>query len=147
MTQPVDVLLTICSRQQFRDEKPEITRLITDGTMRRDGQTVELAYEESELTGLSGTKTTFRMTPQRVELERTGKVTSRMVFVPGQEDQSLYDMGFGALMIAVRAEKVRVKFNDDGGSARVSYAIGIEGQHAGRIDYRIDVQRKPPTAK
>ena len=147
MTQPVDVLLTISSRQQFRDEKPETTRLITDGTMRRDGQTVELAYEESELTGLSGTKTTFRMAPQRVELERTGKVASRMVFIPGQEDQSLYDMGFGALMIAVRAEKVRVKFNDDGGSARVSYAIDIEGQPAGRIDYRIDVQRKQPTAK
>lgn len=142
MTQPVDVLLTIRSRQQFRDEKPETTKLLTEGTMRRDGETVELAYEESELTGLSGTTTTFRMAPQRVELERRGKVSSRMVFVPGVEDRSLYDMGFGALMIAVRAEKVRLDFNDNGGSASVSYTIDIEGQAAGRIDYRIDVRKK-----
>ena len=142
MTKPVDVLLTIRSRQQFRDEKPETTKLLTEGTMRRDGETVELAYEESELTGLSGTTTTFRMAPQRVELERRGKVSSRLVFEPGVEDRSLYDMGFGALMIAVRAEKVRLDFNDNGGSASVSYTIDIEGQAAGRIDYRIDVRKK-----
>ena len=89
-----------------------------------------------------GTTTTFRMAPQRVELERRGKVSSRMVFEPGVEDRSLYDMGFGALMIAVRAEKVRLDFNDNGGSASVSYTIDIEGQAAGRIDYRIDVRKK-----
>lgn len=142
MTKPTEVLLTILSRQQFRDEEPETTKLVTEGTMRRVGETVELAYEESELTGLSGTTTTFRMTPQRVELERRGAVSSRMIFEAGQEDRSLYDMGFGALMIAVRAEKIRMHFDDDGGSACVAYGIAIEGQTAGRIEYRIDVRRK-----
>lgn len=142
MKERTDVLLTILSRQRFHDEKPETTKLVTEGTMCLDGETVELTYEETELTGLNGTTTTFRMTPQRVELERSGNVTSRMVFVTGQEDRSLYDMGFGALMITVRPEKISVKFNENGGSARVSYGIAIEGQTAGRIDYRIDAQKK-----
>ena len=84
MTKPTEVLLTILSRQQFRDEEPETTKLVTEGTMRRDGETVELAYEESELTGLSGTTTTFRMTPQRVELERRGAVKAHGDLMPAQ---------------------------------------------------------------
>lgn len=136
------VLLTITATQRFHGEEPETSKLVTDGTMRiADGNT-ELSYEESELTGLHGTKTTFRIEPGRVVLTRSGSVQSQMVFSIGQEDHSLYDVGYGALMITVRGEQIRANLSENGGELEVSYAISIEDEAAGSIRYCIQVQPK-----
>ena len=55
------VLLTIVSTQKFMSEEPEKTELVTDGTMNAQDGVVEISYKESELTGLQGTTTTFRV--------------------------------------------------------------------------------------
>ncbi|MBQ6430645.1 MAG: DUF1934 domain-containing protein [Oscillospiraceae bacterium] len=137
-----EVLLTITGTQRFRDEAPETTKLVTEGVMRCTDGAVELSYEETELTGLSGTKTTFRIEGARVVLSRTGTVESRMVFAVGQEEHSLYDIGYGALMIAVRAERICSDVGENGGTLQVAYAISIEEEMAGEIEYLIEVRPK-----
>lgn len=137
-----EVLLTITGTQHFQNEAPETTKLVTEGLMRcRDGA-VELSYEETELTGLTGTRTTFRIEDKRVILSRTGAVESRMVFAVGQEEHSLYDIGYGALMIAIRTERLHASVGENGGTLRVSYAISIEEETAGKIEYVIEVRPK-----
>ena len=137
------VLLTISSTQRFQAEKPETTKLVTEGEMQIDGDMVILSYEESELTGLTGTRTSFCIGKDSVTLTRTGSIESKMTFVVGQEDHSLYDKGFGALMIAVRAEEIRSNIRENGGTLQVVYAIVIEEETAGMIEYRIEVRPKP----
>ena len=137
-----EVLLTITGTQRIQDEPPETTKLVTEGVMRFEDDAVELSYEETELTGLTGTVTTFRIEGARVILSRSGALESRMVFAVGQEDHSLYDIGYGALMIAVRAERIRSNVNENGGTLEVAYAISIEEETAGTIEYRVDVRPK-----
>lgn len=137
------VLLTISGIQSFQEEAPETTKLVTEGEMKLEGDTVLLSYEESELTGLAGTQTAFSVRPDKVILTRTGAVNSKMIFVVGQEDHSLYDMGFGALMIAVRTEKICSELDENGGFLQVLYSIVIEDDTAGTIEYRIEVRPKP----
>lgn len=137
-----EVLLTITGTQHFQDEEPETTKLVTEGILRCEDGAVELSYEETELTGLTGTQTTFRIEGARVILTRTGALESRMVFAVGQEDRSLYDIGYGALMIAVRAESIRSDVNENGGTLQVSYAISIEEETAGMIEYQIEARPK-----
>lgn len=137
-----DVLLTITGIQRMQDEPPETTKLVTEGLMRCEDGAVELSYEETVLTGLTGTRTTFRIEGARVILSRTGALESRMVFAVGQEDQSLYDIGYGALMIAVRAESIRSDVGENGGTLEVAYAISIEEETAGTIEYRVEVRPK-----
>lgn len=136
------VLLTIVGTQYFSGEEPESVKLVTDGTMEETADAILLSYEESELTGLSGTHTVFRVEEGRVILTRTGTLESQMVFVPGEEDRSLYDMGGGALMICVRTEHIQSEFTEAGGRLKVSYAISIEEETAGRIEYSIDIRNK-----
>ena len=138
-----EVLLTICAEQRFRDEEPETTELVTEGQLSVRGSRVEFFYEESELTGLTGTRTVFCIEDGRVILTRTGAVESRMVFSVGQEDRSLYDIGCGALMVAVRAERISSTVGENGGVLEVTYAISIEDETAGSIHYRIEVRPKP----
>lgn len=134
------VLLTISSIQQFETETPETTELVTAGTMRILDDAIELSYAETELTGLQGTRTDFRVEQNRVALIRSGAVESRMTFVPGQEDLSLYDVGYGALMINLHTEKICCDLTEEGGTLTVSYTIVIEEEATGFITYEIRVQ-------
>ena len=134
------VLLTILSTQQFQQEEPEVTKLVTEGELSIEEDAVCLSYWETELTGLQGTKTAFRVEKDKVTLLRSGTVESKMTFVEGEEDRSLYDMGYGALMITVRTEKIGSDLGEKGGRLTVSYGIVIEEETAGSIRYEIQVQ-------
>ena len=136
------VILSISGTQRFGEDAPETTELVTEGELeRRDGALI-LSYEESELTGMEGTVTTFRIAPPVITLQRTGAVESKMVFTEGVEDRSLYDMGFGALMISVCADSIRSEMDETGGTLDVSYAIAIEQAAAGTVKYRITARPK-----
>ena len=67
-----DVILTICGRQTYEGQEPDVIELTTDGTMEFHDGAWNISDEESELTGLQGVTTTFRVEPGRVTLNRTG---------------------------------------------------------------------------
>ena len=140
MKQPV--VLSIQGRQRYADQEPEIIALVTEGTMElRDGGW-EISYEETELTGLEGVTTTFRVEPEKVTLRRTGKLRSEMVFEQGVRHESLYQLEFGALLMAVTAKHVFFDIVSDGGVIDLCYSIEIENTAAGLVDYHLDIRAK-----
>ena len=134
------VMLSIQGRQSYMEQDPEVIELITEGTMElRDGGW-DICYEESDLTGLSGVFTTFRVEPEQIILSRTGKLNSQMIFRQGESHESLYQMEFGALMISVRASNLFFDITPDGGTIDLIYDIEIENSAAGVIDYHLDIR-------
>ena len=101
MTQPV--IISVEGTQRFIGEEKQTVQIVTEGLMKTVGDTVYLSYEESEVTGMEGTTTTFAVEKDHVVLTRTGAVESEMVFEKGKKNVSLYNMGFGALTIGVKA--------------------------------------------
>ena len=101
-----------------------------------------ISYEESELTGLAGVTTTFRVEPGKVTLTRKGPLNSTMVFQENVVHESLYQMPFGALMLSVKATSVFFDIVPDGGVIDLSYQINIENSEAGVIDYHLDIRAK-----
>lgn len=138
----IPVMLSIKGRQTYMDQEPDCIELVTEGTLEyRDGGW-DLRYEESALTGLEGVTTTFRVEPDQVSLDRTGKLRSQMVFKEGMRHDSLYQMEFGALMISVCAERVWAQITPEGGMIDLVYSIQIEQDAAGQIDYHLDITAK-----
>lgn len=138
----IPVILSIQGRQTYVGQEPELIRLDTEGTMEFRNGGWDITYEESELTGLAGVTTTFRVEPDKVTLIRTGKLTSTMVFQEGVPHDSLYRMEFGALMISVNATRLFFDIVPDGGSIDLVYNIIIENTEAGVIDYHLDIRAK-----
>ena len=137
-----EVILSIQGRQRYDDQEPEVIELVTAGTMEfRDGGW-DKCYQETELTGLAGVTTTFRVEPGKVTLTRTGKLHSQMVFQEGQSHDSLYRMDFGALLMTVRANSVFFDIVPDGGVIDLTYEIEIEHSAAGGIEYHLDIRAK-----
>lgn len=137
-----EVTLYIEGRQTYQDQEPEIIQLVTDGTMEFCNGGWDISYEESELTGLAGVTTTFRVEPGKVTLKRKGPLNSTMVFQENVVHESLYQMPFGALMLSVKATRVFFDIVPDGGVIDLSYNINIENSEAGVIDYHLDIRAK-----
>ena len=136
------VILAIQGRQNYPDQEPETIELVTEGTMEFVSGGWDISYEESELTGLAGVTTTFRVEPGKVVLTRTGALKSQMVFQENVPHDSLYQMPFGALLLTVKATHVFYDIVPDGGVIDLSYHISIENSEAGVIDYHLDIRAK-----
>lgn len=133
-------MLSIQGRQAYQDQEPDLIELVTEGTMEFVGGGWNICYEESELTGLQGVTTTFRVEPGVVTLTRTGNLKSQMVFRQGQSHDSLYQMDFGTLMITVCAKSVYFDLTPEGGFIDLVYSIEIEKNEAGMVDYHLDIR-------
>ncbi len=137
-----DVILAIRGSQKYADQEPEVIDLVTEGIMEFRNGGWDICYEESELTGLAGVTTTFRVEPNVVTLTRTGALKSQMVFEKGVVHDSLYQMPFGALMLSIETLSLFYDIVPDGGVIDVSYKINIENSEAGVIDYHLDIRAR-----
>ena len=133
------VMLSIQGSQSYMGQKPDIIELVTEGQMDfRDGGW-DISYEESELTGLKGVTTVFRVEPDLITLTRTGALHSQMVFKKGVAHDSLYQMDFGALMISVCATSISWDIDAFGGVIDLCYDIAIEQTAMGVVTYHLDI--------
>lgn len=136
------VVLSICGRQTYLDQEPDVIELVTEGTMEYHDGGWDIQYQESQLTGLEGVTTTFRIEQDRIILTRAGKLHSQMIFQEGLRHDSLYQMEFGALMVTVCAKRIIVQLGSDGGMVDLVYGIEIEQSTAGEVDYHLDIRAK-----
>lgn len=134
------VILSICGRQAYMDQEPDVIELTTEGTLELVDGVWNLQYEESALTGLEGVSTLFQIGKKSITLTRTGKLHSQMVFEEGVRHDSLYQMEFGALMITVCAQKIAFDLDENGGTVDLIYGIEIEQNAAGQISYHLEVK-------
>ncbi len=134
------VMLSILGRQSYMGQEPDSIELVTEGWMQyRDGGW-DISYEESELTGLKGVTTVFRVEPECLTLTRSGALRSQMVFRQGVAHDSLYRMDFGALMIRVCATQLFFDITPAGGMIDLVYDIQVENTQAGVVDYHLDIR-------
>lgn len=138
----IPVILSLRGRQAYVNQEPDVIELVTEGTMEHlDGGWL-ICYDESDLTGLAGVKTEFRVETDKVILTRTGKLNSQMVFQAGVRHDSLYQMEFGTLMISVCASRIIAQLDEDGGFVDLVYDIELEQSTAGEVDYHLEIRTK-----
>lgn len=136
------VLLSIRGQQTYLGQEPDVIELVTEGVMTGADGAWELQYEETELTGLAGVTTLFRIENDKITLTRTGRLHSQMVFQEGVPHDSLYQTEFGAMMLSVCANKISCNLDENGGTIDMSYNIELEQSAAGTIDYHLEIQPK-----
>lgn len=134
------VLISIRGTQKAEGEEPQVIELTTDGRLFEEEGAFCVSYLETEMTGVNGVVTTFHAYPDQIVLTREGPLSSKMVFAEGRKNESLYDMGFGALLVGVQARKVASSLNENGGKLFVDYAVEVEHAPMGTNTYEIDVR-------
>ena len=138
-----NVIISIQGKQSFEDAGEETIELVTEGRLEEDGQAgYTLSYQESELTGLEGTLTTFQIEKNRITLLRIGEFNSQMVFEEGRRHLSMYETPYGALSVGVNTRRMHSDLGLAGGNIEIDYAIEIDHAVAGQNLFRIQVREK-----
>lgn len=136
------VMLSIRGEQYFDGIDPDATELMTEGTMTLTENGMVLAYEETALTGMEGTTTSFQIQGTQVILTRSGTVNSQMVFEEGRQHTSLYETPFGELSVDIQTSVLKHNLTERGGLMEIKYSIAVEHTVTGRNCFKIRVRRK-----
>lgn len=131
------VLLKIRTVQLVPGEKPDIMELQSEGTLTKFDDRVEISYLETEMTGLEGVTTTFTISgEEEMTLTRDGeKLKSKMLFRVGEKTDSLYDVGFGALLISISTRQIKADLQK--GEIFVEYTVEVEHTFMGTNTYDV----------
>ena len=137
------VIISIKGVQSTDNGQPEVIELVTEGKLLDCGDAgYTLTYQESQLTGLEGTLTTFQVEPGCITLLRVGEFNSQMVFQPGRRHFSMYEPHYGALSGGINTKKMHANLDERGGEIEIDYAIEIDHLVAGENMFHIDVREK-----
>ena len=138
------VIISIKSTQNM-DGQEDTIELVTQGVLRHsEEEGFALVYPESELTGLEGTTTTFRIGKDRITLHREGTLRSDMIFQEGQRHFSTYETPYGGLILGVDTHRARSDIGRSGGDLEIRYALEVDNEKVGENFFEIHVQE--PTA-
>lgn len=136
------VILSVKGEQNYEGCEPDGTELMTEGTLTATPEGFLLAYDETSLTGMEGTRTTFEIRGGRVLLTRMGKVNSQMVFEEGRQHTSLYETPYGELSVDIHTSRLRHTMTERGGALDIRYSIAVEHTAAGQSRVQVRVREK-----
>ena len=140
--EPLPVMLSIRGEQYFDGIDPDAQELMTEGTMTLTEDGMVLAYQETALTGMEGTTTSFQIQGPQVILTRSGTVNSQMVFEEGRQHTSLYETPFGELSVDIQTSVLKHNLKERGGLMEIKFSIAVEHTVTGRNCFKIRVRRK-----
>ncbi|BFK86472.1 DUF1934 domain-containing protein [Pseudoflavonifractor sp. DSM 107456] len=137
-----NVIISIKGTQSYEQQEDDVIELVTEGRLEREDEGhFTLSYQESEVTGLEGTLTTFQIEPERITLMRLGGVNSEMVFELGRRHLSMYDTPYGALAMGVNTRELSAALDEQGGQIRIVYDIELDHALAGRNTFDIQIRQ------
>ena len=131
-----DITLKIIGKQQYEGIEEDQMEFVTDGKLYVRNNSIYIIYDETEVSGMEGCKTTIKMNDKSVRMRRTGKVgfNTELYFETGKRFNSIYETPYGPMGVEVLTDYVKNDFNIEEcrGSIDVEYQVSMEGLAEGR---------------
>ncbi len=138
------VIISIRGTQASEPGQEDVMELVTQGTLAGQEGDFSLSYRESELTGLEGTTTTFRIEKDQITLTREGTLNSVMIFREGKKHFSPYETPYGGIILGVNTQKAFSDMTETGGSISIRYIMEVENERVGENTFEIHVSEPTP---
>lgn len=139
-----DVIISVTGVQQGVNG-PDAMELVTAGQYGQDEKETLLTWQESELTGMEGTKTSLRVQPRGVVLSREGTLNTRMEFEEGRKRYFLYETPFGSATMGLNTRRIVNCLGAHGGEIEIDYSVDMDATVVGRNRFFIRVQEPRPS--
>ncbi|MBE6576938.1 MAG: DUF1934 domain-containing protein [Ruminococcaceae bacterium] len=118
--------------------EPEKTEIKTFGTLTlTDDGRAEVAYEETEASGMEGSKTAVSFdtaNPEIVTMTRTGMVSTTLVFEKGKRHHCVYNTPYMPFEVCVKSVNVNNTILQ-AGTLELDYFVEIRGAKAERTKF------------
>lgn len=138
-----DITLKIVGKQWIGDEEQDQMEFVTDGKVYLKDGSIYLLYDESEVSGMPGCKTTVKITDNSVKMKRIGNAGfgADLYFEEGKRFCSVYKTPYGPMDVEVVTRMIddRMDREELSGSIDIKYEISLQGMAEGRNRITIDV--------
>ena len=94
------------------------------------------------VTGLPGTRTSVEIRPDEVIVDRTGSITSRMVFRRGEKNRFQYETPYGMATLGMSTQRIRHDIGAKGGSVEIDYVLDVEHAVVERNRFCLNVREQ-----
>ncbi len=118
-----DAIIRVSSIQN--NDEDDCIEIVSPGSFFKEDNEYVATYEETELSGLGDTLTTFRIGENYFNLIREGDVNTNMEFKNGSSSSILYNTPHGGLSIKIKTNDVNIDINEAGGKVKVDYDVII----------------------
>ena len=135
-----DVVINLQSVHGYDTDNADIMEFTTDGLYTMDNGVGCITYEESELTGMEGTRTSVFIMPDKVVVDRDGSVTSRMIFKEGEKSSFLYNTPFGKTTLGIRTSTIKQQLDDHEANVEIDFVMDMNHMVASRNKVSIEVR-------
>lgn len=121
-----NALITVRS---FNDiDRNDIIEVVTPGEIEITDEYIIATYDETEISGMDGTKTTIKIENDKFWLLREGTVTTKMEFEKGQTNVCLYNTLYGLMDLSIHTNELIINMGSDGGKISAEYIMVFTGQ-------------------
>lgn len=116
-----EAVISVCSIQD-NDEKERI-EIVSPGMFFKENDEYVATYEETEISGLGDTQTTFRIGHNYFNMIRQGDINTSMEFKNGKRASILYNTPHGGMCIRIKTNKIKIDMSENGGKINVDYDV------------------------
>jgi len=138
-----DIMLRISGKQVSVDSEEDQIEFVTEGKIYERNQALYLVYDESEVSGMPGCKTSLKLKGDTVRMKRFGEsviLDTVIEFEKGRRYEGFYDTPFGAIEMEVLTNDLVNNMSPEGkGSIDIDYHISLKGLSEGRSKLNIQI--------
>lgn len=136
-----EVMISVCGTQGYEDgAEPEKVELLSRGIFYLKDGKYYILYDETELTGMAGTKTTIKAEADKVAIIRKGTVSATLTFLPQNTHASVYMTEFGPINIETYTRSLDCNLTENGGTVSIKYDVNSNNVYASTNTLKIEVR-------
>jgi len=141
-----EVWLSITSTQRFEGCDVDRVNLVTAAKLYQRRGKYYIVYDESELTGMEGSRTTVRLGGNEAAVVRTGSCPSELLFAENERHVGLYQTPYGAMTISTHTSRLKNTVSMDGGHLVIDYTLEVDHSLVGENHLEMTVAELPNEA-
>jgi len=122
------------------NEEKDMIGVVTPGDFYEIEDGFKVEYNETEISGMEGTKTTILIRKNSFDLIREGTTETKMEFENNKRTVSLYKTPYGILDVKIDTKKLEINVNEDGGTINTVYLLEIGEQTTLKTKLNIDIK-------
>lgn len=114
--------------------------LYTEATYRHERNKAFLMYEETELSGMEGTKTLLTYDGVTLQIKRYGQTNNLLRIEKGVEFENTYQTPYGTFIMKTTGESI---LWDDSGQLSIEFVYRLDiNEDVSNVTIKIDAERK-----
>lgn len=138
-----DIMLRIVGKSLVGELEEEQMEFVTEGKFYKKGDALYIVYDESELSGMPGCKTSLTLKEDSIRMKRFGNSISHdtiMEFEKGKRYEGFYETPFGHFEMELLTNSIENSVSNEGtGKIDIDYHISLKGLSEGRSRLNIEI--------